>query len=150
MPVCTQGMQRTWWPEAGTIIVTGLYWGHIDALAFPSIDHKLGSSSNCGKYRDKLTIGSTEYPLFAVPWFVEQFVHISRQDWPGENTCDGLNLRALKISTLYENRIFQCKIFVWNVKDALWNSTQIILHIPWKIYSLLRCENLRALRFTSS
>ena len=21
--ICTQGMQRTWWPEAGTIIVTG-------------------------------------------------------------------------------------------------------------------------------
>ena len=26
MPICTQGMQRTWWPEAGTIIVTGPYW----------------------------------------------------------------------------------------------------------------------------
>ena len=26
MPICTQGMQRTWWPEARTIIVTGLYW----------------------------------------------------------------------------------------------------------------------------
>ena len=25
MPICTQGMQRTWWPEASTIIVTGLY-----------------------------------------------------------------------------------------------------------------------------
>ena len=25
MPICTQGMQRTWWPEAGTIIVTGPY-----------------------------------------------------------------------------------------------------------------------------
>ena len=24
--ICTQGMQRTWWPEAGTIIVTGPYW----------------------------------------------------------------------------------------------------------------------------
>ena len=23
--ICTQGMQRTWWPEAGTIIVTGPY-----------------------------------------------------------------------------------------------------------------------------
>ena len=29
VPICTQGMQRTWWPEAGTIIVTGPYyiWG---------------------------------------------------------------------------------------------------------------------------
>ena len=26
VPTCTQGMQRTWWPEAGTIIVTGPYW----------------------------------------------------------------------------------------------------------------------------
>ena len=25
MPIWTQGMQRTWWPEAGTIIVTGPY-----------------------------------------------------------------------------------------------------------------------------
>ena len=23
VPICTQGMQRTWWPEASTIIVTG-------------------------------------------------------------------------------------------------------------------------------
>ena len=26
VPVCTQGMQQTWWPEAGTIIVTGPYF----------------------------------------------------------------------------------------------------------------------------
>ena len=26
VPICTQGMQRTWWPEAGTITVTGPYW----------------------------------------------------------------------------------------------------------------------------
>ena len=25
VPICTQGMQRTWWPAAGTIIVTGPY-----------------------------------------------------------------------------------------------------------------------------
>ena len=25
MPICTQDMQRTWWLEAGTIIVTGPY-----------------------------------------------------------------------------------------------------------------------------
>ena len=23
VPIYTQGMQRTWWPESGTIIVTG-------------------------------------------------------------------------------------------------------------------------------
>ena len=26
MPICTQGIKRTWWPEAGTIIVTGPYY----------------------------------------------------------------------------------------------------------------------------
>ena len=26
VPICAQGMQRTWWPEGGTIIVTGQYW----------------------------------------------------------------------------------------------------------------------------
>ena len=25
-PICTHGMQQTWWPEAGTIIVTELYY----------------------------------------------------------------------------------------------------------------------------
>ena len=25
VPICTQGMKQTWWPEAGTIIVTGPY-----------------------------------------------------------------------------------------------------------------------------
>ena len=26
MLICIQGMQQTWWSEAGTIIVTGPYW----------------------------------------------------------------------------------------------------------------------------
>ena len=39
VPICTQGMQRTWWPEAGTIIVTGPYWNtythiRLDACVF--------------------------------------------------------------------------------------------------------------------
>ena len=29
VPICTQGMQWTWWPEAGTIIVTGPYWSGV-------------------------------------------------------------------------------------------------------------------------
>ena len=31
VPLCTQGMQRTWWPEAGNVIVTGPY-----CLAYPA------------------------------------------------------------------------------------------------------------------
>ena len=30
VPICTQGMQRTWWSEASTIIVTGLYLPQVD------------------------------------------------------------------------------------------------------------------------
>ena len=32
VPICTQGMERTWWPEAGTIIVTGPYWPDVTVL----------------------------------------------------------------------------------------------------------------------
>ena len=34
VPICTQGMERTWWPEAGTIIVTGPYWPDVTVLLF--------------------------------------------------------------------------------------------------------------------
>ena len=45
MPICTQGMQWTWWPEAGTIIVTGPYWlGRIRPCLIrpkPDLDFKI-------------------------------------------------------------------------------------------------------------
>ena len=49
-----------------------------------------------------------------------------------KNAYELLDLRALKISMLYKNCIFQCmgKIFF---KGTLWNSTQHILPIHWKI-----------------
>ena len=39
---------------------------------------------------------------------------------------------------------------MWNFKGNLWNSTQNILPIQWKIYFLYNIEILRALRFKSS
>ena len=39
---------------------------------------------------------------------------------------------------------------MWNFKGTLWNSTQNILPIHWKIQFLYKCEILRALRFKSS
>ena len=55
VPICTQGMQRTWWPEAGTIIVPGPYYkcyctyaafnGSIFGLGYGSDDHFVVSSS---------------------------------------------------------------------------------------------------------
>ena len=40
--------------------------------------------------------------------------------------------------------------FVWNFKGTLWNSTQNILPIHWKIWFLYNTEILKALRFESS
>ena len=42
------------------------------------------------------------------------------------------------------------RYFVWNFKGYLWNSTQNILPIHWKMWILFTSENLRALRFKSS
>ena len=69
-----------------------------------------------------------------------------------KNAYELLNLRALKISTLYKNHIFQYmgKIFCMDFKGYLWNSTQNILPIHWKIQFLCNIEILRALSFKSS
>ena len=61
----------------------------------------------------------------------------------------------------YELLNFQCcmkcisfnvwaRYFVWNFKGYLWNSTQNILPIHWKMWILFTSKNLRALRFKSS
>ena len=51
-----------------------------------------------------------------------------------KNTYELLNLRALKISMLYKNHInVWVRYFVWNFKRYLWNSTQNILPIHWKM-----------------
>ena len=42
------------------------------------------------------------------------------------------------------------RYFAWNFKGTLWNSTQNILPIHWKIWFLCNFEILRALRFKSS
>ena len=42
------------------------------------------------------------------------------------------------------------RYFVWNFKGHLWNSTQNILPIHWKMWFLYNTEILRALRFKSS
>ena len=69
-----------------------------------------------------------------------------------KNEYELLNLRALKISTLHTNHIFQCmdKILGWNFKGTLWNSSQNILPIHWKMDILFSFENLRTLRVKSS
>ena len=45
VPICTQGMQRTWWPDAGTIIVTGLYYH--TAYWLETLNRTLKSVASC-------------------------------------------------------------------------------------------------------
>ena len=55
-------------------------------------------------------------------------IYKSRCSWGRfKNAYELLNQRGLKISMLYKSHIFQSmgKIFVWNFKGSLWNSTQI-------------------------
>ena len=46
MPICTQGMQRTWWSEADTIIVTGLYWRFGNKLVWNFDQNTVGTPYN--------------------------------------------------------------------------------------------------------
>ena len=63
-----------------------------------------------------------------------------------------LNLRALKFSLWIESTSFNVwtRYFVWNFNGFLWNSTQNILCIHWKIQFQYNIEILRALGFKSS
>ena len=65
-----------------------------------------------------------------------------------KNTFELLNLRALKLLIVDKIIIFQCmgQIFC----GTLWNSTQNIWPIHWKIWFLYNIKILRALRFKSS
>ena len=67
-------------------------------------------------------------------------------------TLEHLNLRAFKFSTLNKYTSFNVWVrhFAWNFKGYLWNSTQNILSIHWKIQFLCKIEILRALRLISS
>ena len=64
-----------------------------------------------------------------------------------KNAFELLNLRAIKIQCCIKVWV---KYFVWNFKGYLWNSTQNIIPIHWKMWILFTGENLRALRFKSS
>ena len=64
------------------------------------------------------------------------------------NAYELLNLRTLKISTLYKIASFNVwvRYFVWNFKGNLWNSTQNILPIHWKTWFSHKIEILRIFR----
>ena len=85
VPICTQGMQRTWWPEAGTIIVTGPYswWRHqretFSALLAVCEGNPLvsGGSPHKGQWRGDLMFS------LIFPW---------TNDWATNRDADDLRL----------------------------------------------------------
>ena len=66
-----------------------------------------------------------------------------------KNTYELLNLSALKYLPVNKIYIFHCigKIFCVEFQRYLWNSTQNILPIHWKIWFVCNIEILKALRF---
>ena len=72
--------------------------------------------------------------------------------WALRNTYEISNLRAREISILHKNQFFPCmgKLFVWNFKGPLWNSTQNTLLIDWKMIISYNVGNLRAPGLKSS
>ena len=70
----------------------------------------------------------------------------------GGNAHKLLNLRALNFYLCMKYTSFNVwvRYFVWNFKWYLWNSTQYILPIHWKIRFLYCVEILRALGYKSS
>ena len=67
-----------------------------------------------------------------------------------KKTCELIKLIALKFLLVNEIHIFQCmgKIYIeWNFKSTIWNYTQNILPVQWKIWFLYNIWIWRALRF---
>ena len=82
--------------------------------------------------------------VFLIP--VRQHIHIESGPWgPFQKHHKLLNLRALKFSPVNKSTSFNvwARYFVWNFKGTLWNSTQNILPIHWKIWFLYNID-LRA------
>ena len=53
VPICTQGMQRTWWPEAGTVIVIGPYCYGIRGIALDWFSSYLTNRSQTVIYNEQ-------------------------------------------------------------------------------------------------
>ena len=77
------------------------------------------------------------------------FIHVLDTCFWGrfKNTCELLNFH---LSMKFTSFNVWVRYFVWNFKGTLWNFTQNILPIHWKILFLYNFEILRALRFKSS
>ena len=91
--------------------------------------------------------------IMNIPW--EPYLHYLPSVWRNywgrfKNAFKLLNLRALKFSPANISFNVWVRYFVWNFKGYLWNSTQNILPIHWKMRFLYRVDILKALRFKSS
>ena len=95
-----------------------------------------------------------KYPGQSLQWMVAIIRQVCLLWWQMKCTCT--NTISLAHSNQQGGGQFQCCIkiisfnvwvryFVWNFKGYLWNSTQNILPIHWKMWILFTSENLRAL-----
>ena len=85
-------------------------------------------------------------------WCRQAPSHYLSQCWPRSLrhlASLGPNELNLHFSTNYTSFNVCVKYFVWNLKGYLWNFTQNIKAIHWKIRFSYNVENSRALRFTS-
>ena len=80
VPICTQGMQQTWWPEAGTIIVTWPYWlrlwvGAVRHQAITWTNTTCSSIEFCGAHPRPI---SQKFPRYQfVKWGIYQITSTS-------------------------------------------------------------------------
>ena len=84
------------------------------------------------------------WTLSKLQWNFSQNIKLFIND----NAYKLLNLIDLKDSMLNKTASFNVwvRYFAWNLKGALWNSTQNILPIDWKVNISFTGENLRAFR----
>ena len=89
-----------------------------------------------------LSIGKCTWAIIN-HWGSDAYICMAKPGGHYKNAYKLFNQRDLKMSTLIEIASLKAwvRYFVWNFKDTLWNSTQNILLIHWKMCILFAGEN---------
>ena len=103
VPICTQGMQRTWWPEAGTIIVTGPYSHLLYHMVMFALFHL-----NCKSYRPYILTRHNLLPC----------THIYDKNWCQDlQTC----LVVIQLPKMYAAQKPKAWWLIWNaIEQSSW------------------------------
>ena len=101
------------------------------------------------------------YQKYVTEWCFGYWCTVNHHTWSWDWAAQGGISKTHMSSWIWELLKLECctkvisfnvwvRYFVWNFKGDLWNSTQNIIPIHWKMQILFTGENLRALRFKSS